>query len=619
MSPLVPPSRSAVGLLALAVAFLVALVRVPSPLAAMDHGGGRPFDPRVFAATEAPGGLPPGSFVPDFRLTDHTGTTRELYYESTTKAIVLVFTGTGHPRALQTASALRALRTRFNAATLTLWQIDSNLAADRAAVAAEQTLFNNDTPVLMDDAQIVAAEYGATSQLEAFVINPANWTLSYRGPLDNADPATLAAPTQNFVADAVAALVAGTASPAGTRVSLPAAARPLDLPAATVPDYATEVAPIVLRRCVSCHSPGNIAPHVYGKFSDLADRGPAIRQDMLLKKMSPWHADPRYGAWANNAALTPAEAATLSAWARAGAPRGAALVDPLAFAPAPAGGDWPLGQPDLILSLPRKSLPSTGTLSYDYPELTIPNTEDKWLRAVYVKPGNRRVVHHALVLEGSQIELILQAITTGSLPGLNGFFAGYVPGLEQTWFPDGSGKLLKKGSKITVQMHYTTSGQPETDDTQLGFYFTATAPARELLTKSANNVNLSIPPGAKDYAREATFVPSTTKDVMLYELNPHMHYRGKRVRFDALYPDGTTETLLNVPQYDFNWQSQYRLAQPKRLPAGTAIRVSGAFDNSAQNPFNPNPRATVTFGEQTSDEMYIGYINYAELPDKVAT
>ena len=602
----------------LGVAFLLALAAAASPLGAMDHSSARPFDPRVFAATETPGGLAPGSFVPNFRLTDHTGTSRELYYESTTKAVVLVFTATGGPRALQTASALRALRARFAAADVTLWQIDSNLAADRAAITAEQTLFNNPVPVLIDEAQLVASELGVTRQLEVLVIDPVSLVLSYRGPLDNADPASLAAPTQNFAADAVAALVAGRAPAAGQRIAMSPTAPALDLPAPSVPDYAAEVAPIVLARCVSCHSPGNIAPHVYRQFADLAAKAPAIRQSLLAKRMAPWHADSRYGVFENTAALSPAEASTLYHWVRAGAPRGTSASDPLSTTPAPAGGDWPLGPPDLILSLPKKTLPATGSLPYDYPELTLPTTEDKWLRAVYVKPGNRRAVHHALVLEGSQVEQVL-AVLSGNLPGLTGFYAGYVPGLDQTWFPDGSGKLLRRASKLTVQMHYTTTGQPESDETQLGFYYASRAPDRELFTKSANNTNLTIPAGAKDYEREASFTASATKDVMLYELNPHMHYRGKRVRFDALYPDGTTETLLNVPAYDFNWQSQYRLAQPKRLPAGTAIRVRGAFDNSAQNPANPNPNATVRFGEQTSDEMFIGYINYAELSDKITT
>jgi peroxiredoxin len=548
-----------------------------------------------------------GLFVSDFRLTDHLGATHELYYESTAKAVVLVFTSTGSPRAAQTAAALRSLRARFSTADVVVWQIDSDLGADRAAIAAEQALNNNDTPVLVDDAQLVASEYGATRQLETFVVSTATLTLAYHGPLDNADPATLAAPTQNYAADAVAAVIAG-GDVAAPRIALPVAAPSLDFATPPTPDYAADVAPIILHSCVQCHSAGNIAPFVYANFGDVQSHAAQVRGDLLTKRMTPWHADRQYGVFANSTALASADIATLFAWCAAGAPRGTA-PDPLVSAPPAAGGDWPLGPPDLIVSIPKQNLPATGIVDYRYLTVTVPTTADKWLRAAVVKPGNTANVHHALVFEGTLLDVLFNA------GGLGGFFAGYVPGLEQTWFPDGSGKLIHKGEQITFQMHYVTTGQAATDQTQIGFYFATGVPDLQLLTKSAYTTVITIPPGAKGYEREATFTPSTTKDVMLYELNPHMHYRGKWFNYEALYPDGTSEVLLNVPQYDFHWQSEYRLIQPKRLPAGTVIRAHGAYDNSAQNGDNPDPSATVNFGEQTSDEMFVGYINYAELPD----
>jgi peroxiredoxin len=571
-----------------------------------------PLDLRGLAANDAPGGLAPGSIVPNFRLTDHRGVTRELNYESTAKAVVLVFTRTDSPRALQTAAALRALRARFSAADVVIWQIDSNAGASRSRIAAEQVLFNNDTPVLLDDAQLLAAEFGPTRQLETFVLTPPPFaSLAYRGPLDNADPASHLAATEHFAADAVAAVLAGR--PVGKpRIDLPAAAPALDLPPAPSANYATDVAPIVQRRCIVCHSAGNIAPHVYANFDDLAARATSIRASLLAKRMAPWHADPQFGVFANGVALTPAETATLHAWARAGAPRGAG-TDPLATAANPGGGAWPLGTPDLILKIPTQLLPATGTIEYRYLSIPVPVTSDRWLRAAVVKPGNPRVVHHALVFEGSLLDVLL----TGG--GLGGFFAGYVPGLQQGFFPDGTGKLVRLGGQITFQMHYTPTGQPESDATEIGLYFSSTPPERELLTRAASTIAITIPPGAAEYEREALFTPSATRDVLLYELNPHMHYRGRRFMFEAIYPGGASEVLLNVPQYDFAWQSQYRLASPKRLPAGTVLRASGAFDNSSRNPANPDPRSTVRFGEQTNDEMFIGYVNYSELPARAAT
>ena len=579
----------------------------------MNHAG-RPEDLRAFAAAETPGGPGPGDLVPNFRLTDHRGATRELHYDSTVRAVVLVFTGTGSPRALQTSASLRALRARYPANEVIIWQIDSSAAVTAAALAAEQALFNNELPVLRDEAQLVASELGVTRQTEAFVLSPGPGSvIQYRGPLDNGDPASLSPATENHVMAALDAVLAGRA-PARSRITMPATAPRIELPPAPSISYALDIAPIVQRRCIECHSPGNIAPHSYTRFEDLASRANSIRASLLTRRMAPWHADAEYGTWSNEVALTPAESATLHAWAKAGAPRGAG-ADPIAAAiPTPAA-TWPLGQPDLVLTIPRQSIPATGEVDYVYVTLAVPIDRERWLRAAVVRPGNPKVVHHSLVFEGTLFDVLAAA------GGQGGFFAGYVPGLAQTWYPPGTGKRLRRDAALTLQMHYTPTGAPETDETQVGLYFTDTAPARELQTRSAYSPiiplnTIAIPARAREYLREASFTPSATRDVLLYELSPHMHYRGKWFRYEATYPDGTTETLLNVPQYDFNWQSGYRLAEPKRLPAGTVIRVRGSFDNSPLNPFNPNPNVIVRGGDQTDDEMFIGYLNYAELGEK---
>lgn len=552
--------------------------------------------------------------MPNFRLTDHRGATRELHYDSTVRAVVLVFTGTGSPRALQTSASLRALRARYPANEVIIWQIDSSAAVTAAALAAEQALFNNDLPVLRDEAQLVASELGVTRQTEAFVLSPGPGSvIQYRGPLDNGDPASLSPATENHVMAALDAVLAGRA-PARSRITMPATAPRIELPPAPSISYALDVAPIVQRRCIECHSPGNIAPHSYTRFEDLASRANSIRASLLTRRMAPWHADAEYGTWSNEVALTPAESATLHAWAKAGAPRGAG-ADPIAAAIPTAAATWPLGQPDLVLTIPRQSIPATGKVDYVYITLAVPIDRERWLRAAVVRPGNPKVVHHSLVFEGTLFDVLAAA------GGQGGFFAGYVPGLAQTWYPPGTGKRLRRDAALTLQMHYTPTGAPETDETQVGLYFTDTAPARELQTRSAYSPiiplnTIAIPARAREYLREASFTPSATRDVLLYELSPHMHYRGKWFRYEANYPDGTTETLLNVPQYDFNWQSGYRLAEPKRLPAGTVIRVRGSFDNSPLNPFNPNPNVIVRGGDQTDDEMFIGYLNYAELGEK---
>jgi hypothetical protein len=299
--------------------------------------------------------------------------------------------------------------------------------------------------------------------------------------------------------------------------------------------------------------------------------------------------------------------ARLVAWLDAGAPKGSG-TDPLAMKAPPTPLDWPLGKPDRVLTIPRQTIParsSQAEVPYQYTFVASPFSSNVWLKAAVVRPGNRAVVHHALVFTASSFADLLQV-----QGGLGGFFAAYVPGMEQSLYPEGTGKLLKRGSYIVFQMHYTPVGTAQTDETQIGLYLAATPPGKELKTGAAHDTSFVIPAGAKDMAVTASM--SFARAVTVYEMSPHMHYRGKRMRFEAVLPDGTVDTLLNVPNYDFAWQSMYRLSAPRRYPAGTTIRLLGGFDNSAWNPWNPNPGAEVRFGEQTDEEMFIGYLNYSE-------
>jgi hypothetical protein len=332
----------------------------------------------------------------------------------------------------------------------------------------------------------------------------------------------------------------------------------------------------------------------------------------MTGEMPPWHADPAHGVFANDTSLPKAEAAMLVAWIDAGAPRGDG-PDPLAAQDTRPAANFPnawpieLGEPDYIVSIPRYTVAANGEIPYQYVTVPVDVPTEKWLRAAVILPGNTKVVHHSLVFMGSLLDVLLNR------GGLGGYFAAYVPGLKPAPFPEGTAKRLPADAQVTFQMHYTAIGNEETDETKLGLYFAKEPPKVELRTTAAANLNIQIAPGVAEYEREASVVPSVSKPILLYELSPHMHYRGSRFKFEAVYPDGTSEVLLSVPRYEFHWQTLYRLTQPKRLPAGTRIRCRGAFDNSPQNDENPNPDATVRFGEQTDDEMFIGYLNYSEI------
>lgn len=534
--------------------------------------------------------------VPNFRLLDLDGRAHELFYHGNAPAVVLLLAGRSLDSLAPHAAELRALQAAHPAVRFfVLLGTESRLVRREAAAAASALGLN--FPVLEDEAGVVTRQLADGALPEALVLRPGWWTITYRGRITDhggREP-------QHLLAEALAAQVAG-GRPLVRRTE--ALGEPLDLPVAAA-EYATEIAPLLRQHCVKCHSPGNIGPWAMTSHAVVADFAALIKDEILTRRMPPWHADPHSLAMANDEMLRPEDLARLVDWLDRGAPRGDG-PDPLAEDVPPPPPDWPLGPPDHVLRAPRFALPASGTIAYKYEFMVSPFPRDVWLRAAVVKPGNRRAVHHVLIFSGGFAEL--QALQGG----LAGYFAAFVPGQAQEPFPAGTGKLLKRGDIIVWQLHYTATGQPETDQTELGFYLHATPPAKELRTTAAFDTGFVIPAGAADHPGRAEYL--VTRDILLHEFSPHMHYRGSRFRFDAVHPDGARETLVNVPYYRFDWQSLYRLAEPKRLPAGTRIVCDGGWDNSAANFYNPDPGQVVRFGEQSWEEMFIGYFNYTPAP-----
>jgi hypothetical protein len=547
----------------------------------------------------------------DFRLLDQSGKSRGLHYLADRRAVVLVVIDPGCATLDQSASVLKALRDRFTSQGVVFWWIATGSPASREELAARAAALGFDGPVLQDTAGLVVRNLGVRAALEVVAVDTADWTVFYRGAINDQTGGDVP-PVRQYLSDALENFLAGKAvSPSRTTV----AACPLPLADGVTPSYATDIAPLLQRSCVHCHSAGNIAPWEMKGYEAVKNYASLIKANVLTGAMPPWHADPAFGTFSNDASLKPDEARMLARWVADGAPRGDG-PDPLAdlFASQPPPADYPntwpadLGKPDFIASIPRFTVPAGGLVDYQYITVPLKIPEEKWLKAAVVLPGNPKVVHHSLVFMGSLLDVLL------SRGGLGGYFASYVPGMKAGAFPEGTAKRLPANASVTFQMHYTTVGTIEQDETRIGLYFADAPPKAELITTAAATVSIQIPPGVPEYEREASVVPSAGKDILLYEMSPHMHYRGLRFKFEAVFPNGTTETLLSVPKYDFHWQTLYRLAEPKRLPAGTRIRCTGAFDNSPQNPDNPNSKATVRFGEQTADEMFIGYLNYSEIP-----
>ncbi len=532
--------------------------------------------------------------APNFALLDQRGVRRELFREGDASVVVLVFTDNEHLG--DTRSAVQPLQDAFQAQGVRFWFVNSRNSREEI----RQATVGLPIPVLHDGAQIVARAFSATSLGEVVAISQLDLTPIYRGAIEDRCATPGEPVVQPYLKDALNRFLNGqpvsilSARPQGASLAL----RTLE-----VPRYSTDIAPLLQAKCVICHRPGDIGSFPMTNHASVARSSEPIRRQVLTGQMPPWHADPAYARFANDSSLTTDEIQRLVAWLDAGSPRGEG-EDPLESHPPAPVASWPLGTPDLVLSIPAQSLPATGEIPYRYLIVNNPLRTTVWLRAAAVRPGNREVVHHCLVFTAKTVADFLQV-----QGGLGGFFAGYVPGAEPVEFPAGTGKQLKAGSYLVFQMHYTPNGSATTDQTEIGLYFAPAPPAGELVTTAAYDTGFTIPAGARDHE----VVAETTLDraSVLYEMSPHMHFRGSRMRFEAVYPDGTQEVLLNVPGYEFQWQTLYRLQTPKRLPAGTRIRVVGGFDNSVWNPWNPDPLQSVTFGEQTSDEMLIGYLNLA--------
>ncbi len=332
-----------------------------------------------------------------------------------------------------------------------------------------------------------------------------------------------------------------------------------------------------------------------------------IREVVDERRMPPWHADPRYGHFKNDRSLTPQERATLLAWVDQDSPLG----DPAAIPAArvfPEG--WMIGTPDAVFEIPEPQVvPAQGTVEYVHVRVPTLFKEDVWVQAAEARPGDRSVVHHIIVYVDDH-KLSGGGGPGGRLGRPDAHLCGYAPGDNPSVYPEGSAKKVAAGSDLLFQIHYTPTGTRKTDRSKVGLIFSKTPVEHRAYTLGIAQPRFQIPPGADNHPVASSF--TFPKDVHLLSFMPHMHLRGKDFRYEVTYPDGRKDVLLSVPAFDFGWQSYYTLAEPLAIPKGTKIDCYAHFDNSSRNPANPDPTKAVRWGEQTWEEMMIGYIDYVD-------
>jgi hypothetical protein len=464
--------------------------------------------------------------------------------------------------------------------------------------------------VISDAEGTWAKALGAKSTTDVYVLD-AKRTIVYRGALDDQYGLGYStdAPKHTYTKDAIEALLAGQ-FPKLSATTAPGCELDLDKSNAPVTKvtYHNTISRLVQQHCLECHRTGGVGPFELSTRDQLLANKGMIKKVVTDGTMPPWHAaEPKQGEprpFKNDRSLPEADKKALLAWFSEGSPEGDVADAPL---PRKFNEDWNIGKPDLVVQIPKPiKIKATGFM--DYEEIIVDSglEEEKWVIAAEVQPTDRRVVHHVLVFS-----LPPKKPGDFDLPKRGegqGYFAVYVPGNGHQILPEGFGRKLQKGARLKFQLHYTPNGTATTDQTKVAFRFAKEKPANELRVLPIGNPKIEIPPGADNHPETAEY--RLPINAVITAFSPHMHMRGKDCKYEIEDKDGTKKVLLDVPHYDFNWQLRYELIEPIRLERGTMARFHAHFDNSSSNPYNPDPKATVRWGQQTKDEMLLGYIEF---------
>ncbi len=527
------------------------------------------------------------------------------------KVHVVAFLGTECPLAKLYSIRLESLQSEFATKGVSFIAVDSNQQDSLAEIAAFARRQSVTYPILKDPDGKVARMYGATRTPEVFLIDDTG-SIRYSGRID--DQYVIGnvrqSPEKTELRDAIQFLlekrdIAVTKTPAmGCLIGQ----RPDAVSTNTI-TYTKHIAPIMQSRCVDCHHAGDIGPMQLDNYDDVSAWSDMIMEVVNDKRMPPWHADPSVGHFANDRSMPKSEIDLLKQWVDGGCQQG----DP---ADLPASKTYTVGwqlprEPDLVLDITPTpfSVQAVGEVKYQHFVVDPKFTEDKWISAAEIQPGNRAVVHHILAFARDPEQ-------KQQISAERSYLTGYVPGTRYKPYPKGSAKFVKAGSVLVFQVHYTPIGTEQTDQSRIGFIFADDKDIqREIQTTSVVQPRLAIPPHEANYTVDA-YLPETLPDCELVCMSPHMHLRGKSFSYELVSSDGKKTPLLNVPKYDFNWQTAYELSEPVKITEGSLLYCKATFDNSTDNLYNPDPNQKVRWGDQTDDEMMIGYFDISVPKEK---
>ena len=535
--------------------------------------------------------------VGDFSLLDHLGYHHSMSWYDDHEAIAFLVQANDGAATEAAVPAYNDLKARFDEQGVEFFMINPMGRYNRDSVIEAVAAYGVDIPVLMDDARMISESLGIERAGEVLIFDPDRFVVKYRGSVAGAETAL----NEILAGDDVSAPVVATS---GDVISFPERA---------VPSYVADIAPVLAAQCAECHRAGGIAPFAMDSHAMVQGWSPMIREVLMTRRMPPGAIDGHIGEFMNNRLVSDEDVRNIIAWAEAGAPKDGDH-DPLTNLTWPET-KWAYGEPDLILDIPATTVPATGNGVFVNVEVPFDMPNDRWMKASQIIAGDRQVLHHTvnrLDFPGEDGRGFLGGPSNPDKANI----AAYIPGFVQAPNPADTGGLIKAGSVLHLNMHYTPYGKETTDRSQLGvwFYPEDAPPAERMSGRCAcifPNEWTTIPPHDPAFEQIQSF--TIAKDSHLYSFTPHMHFRGKYMRFYADYPDGTREELINIAKYNYNWQLAYQYEEPKFVPGGTVITVVGAHDNSPQNPANPNPDRAVDWGNESWDEMFFGVVNWKHI------
>ncbi|MCP5556505.1 MAG: EF-hand domain-containing protein [Verrucomicrobiaceae bacterium] len=549
-----------------------------------------------------------GRMVDDVELPDLNGKTMSLRSLQGNRPLVIGLFGATCPISLKLGPEMKRLEMDFAALGVAVVWVAPVPVEEMADMKKFVSDYELTAPVLHDKSRALSVALRASTTTEAFLLDAAH-TLVYRGAINDQyglgyakDKATF-----TYLRDAVASVLAG-GLPTVAATTAPGCALDVPPPAvtqATQVTYHKQIARTLQTHCIECHRDGGIGPFALTSYGDVVEHAAMIRKQVERGAMPPWFARPpeegANGVFVNDCSLSADEKEELLTWLSS-----ERLEGNVADAPVPRVfvDEWTIGKPDAVFQIPRPiTIKAEGAMPYQNTFVETSFAEDRWVQAYEIIPTARQVVHHVIVKvhpKGSKI------VDRGE--GSEGYWAAYVPGNSHRVLPEGFAKKLPAGARLSFQIHYTPTGKEVQDQLKIGVIFAKEPPKFEVHVAALANPRIRIPAGAPNHVE--TFSRKIPGDMMFTAFMPHMHTRGKAFKYEVTFPDGRNEVLLDVPRYDFNWQLQYQYATPRRIPAGSTVKVTAVFDNSTGNPANPDPTKEIRWGQQTWDEMMIGYVEH---------